>query len=490
MPCAQYFNQLFTKDSTGSLIEHALPIYRKNSEKVMENFSELWGILENCAKSSNVGEIVCLFDALDECNNRMELIERLKKFYTEQAKSPSRPSKLKFLITSRPYDDLEASFRMFSDTATYLRFNGDDKSEQIGREINLVIDARMCDIGYGLTDEGRRIISERLKSMKNRTYLWLHLTFDIIKQSPSEYSRRQDIEKLLSDLPTQVSDAYEKILSRSKESEKTIALLQIMLAAARPLSLDEANVALTLALEKQWYTSFADFEEDKWHDPESFKIAVKNLCGLLISVYDSQLFFLHQTVREFLTAGPDPQNKWKGRFNTYQSHGTLSLSCLRLHYLSRSDTSLEYRWYPFLSYAVFNWLSHYIENKILKDLEECHHHLWNLTRNAHRSKQFKRFENSQVHIAIIDNEMDVHSLTERWNNISTGKTFFKVEFEDTYRDWFAASDLHGTQVATIIRKVNPFCRLYILRVGESHKDVMPINVAKVWIAQSGGAFLV
>ncbi|KAM0517462.1 hypothetical protein ACHAPE_004994 [Trichoderma viride] len=450
----------------------------KNSEKLMENLSELWGILENCAKSSNAGEIVCLFDALDECSSRMELIEQLKRFYTEQAKSPSRPSKLKFLITSRPYDDLDASFRMFSDTATYLRFDGDDKSEQIGREINLVIDARMCDIGYGLTDEGRRIISERLKSMKNRTYLWLHLTFDIIKQSPSEYSRRQDIEKLLSDLPAQVSDAYEKILSRSKESEKTIALLQIMLAAARPLSLDEANVALTLALEKQWYTSFAEFEEDKWHDPESFKIAVKNLCGLLISVYDSRLFFLHQTVREFLTAGPDSQDMWKGKFNTYQSHGTLSLSCLRLQYLSRSDTSLEYRWYPFLSYAVSNWLSHYIENKIPKDLEECHHHLWNLARNARQSKQFKRFEDSQVHIAIIDNGMDVHSLTERWNNISTGKTFFKVEFEDTYRDWFAASDLHGTQVATIIRKVNPFCRLYILRVGESHKDAVPINVAK------------
>ncbi|PON29941.1 hypothetical protein TGAM01_v201307 [Trichoderma gamsii] len=473
-------HQLFTKDPTGSLIEHALPNYRKNSEKLMENLSELWGILESCAKSSNAGEIICLLDALDECNrdSRMELIEQLKSFYTEQARSPNRPSKLKFLITSRPYDDLEASFRMFSDTATYLRFDGDDKSEQIGREINLVIDARICDIGYGLTDEGRRIISERLKSMENRTYLWLHLTFDIIKQSPSEYSRRQDIEKLLSDLPTQVSDAYEKILGRSKESEKTIALLQIMLAAARPLSLDEANVALTLALEKQWYTSFAEFEEDKWHDPESFKIAVKNLCGLLISVYDSQLFFLHQTVREFLTTGVDPQNTWKGRFNTYQSHSTLSLSCLRLHYLSRSDTSLNNQKYPFLSYAVSNWLSHYIENKILKDLEECHHSLWNIIKNAPRSKRFQRLENSHIYIAIIDNGVDVHSLTQKWKNISIGRSFVKYDSEDRYLPWFSASDPHGTQVASIIRKVNPFCHLYILKVGETHKDVIPENVAK------------
>lgn len=483
-------HQLFTKDSTGSLIKHALPIYRENSEKLTESFSELWKILENCAKSSNAGEIVCLLDALDECNreSRMELIEQLKKFYTKQAKGPSCPSKLKFLITSRPYDDLEASFRMFSDTATYLRFDGDDKFEQIGQEINLVIDAKMSDIGYGLNDEGRRIISERLKSMKNRTYLWLHLTFDIINQSPSEYSRRQDIERLLSDLPTQVSDAYEKILNRSKESEKMIALLQIMLAAARPLSLDEANVALTLALEKQWYTSFAEFEDDKWHDPDSFKIAVKNLCGLLVSVYDSQLFFLHQTVREFLTAEPDPQNKWKGRFDTYQSHGTLSLSCLRLHYLSRSDTSLNDQRYPFLSYAVSNWLSHYIENKILPDLKECHHSLWNLIRNAPRSKQFERFEANSTNIAVIDNGANKQSLTASWKNLTVGNSFVKADFEDRYLPWSSASDTHGTQVASIIRKINPFCGLMILRVGESHKDVIPINVAKVWVAEPGCAF--
>lgn len=474
-------HQLFTKDSSGSLIEHALPIYRKNSEKLMENFSDLWRILENCARSSNAGEIVCLLDALDECNrdSRMELIKQLKNFYAGQAKLPSRPSKLKFFITSRPYDDLEASFRVFSDTATYLRFDGDDKSEQISREINLVIDARMCDIGYGLTDEGRQIISNRLKRKKNRTYLWLHLTFEIIKQSPSEYSRRQDIEKLLSDLPTQVSDAYEKILSRSKESEKTIALLQIVLAAARPLSLDEANVALTLALERQWYPSFAEFEKDKWHDADSFKIVVKNLCGLFISVYDSQLFFLHQTVREFLTAEPDPHNKWKGRFKRFQSHGTLSLSCLRLHCLSQSDNSSKDQQYPFLSYAASNWLYHYIESRILPDLEECHHFLWNLVRKTPRSKRFESFEDNQVCIAIIDNGMDLHSLTEGCDNIEMGYTFFKCQIEDTYPPWFKTSDLHGTQITSIIQKVNPFCGLNIFMVGKSHKDVVPMSVAKV-----------
>jgi hypothetical protein len=463
-------HQIFTKDSTGSLIEHALPAYKKNSDKLMESFSELWEILENCARSSNAGEIVCLLDALDECNkdSRLELIRRLKIFYKIQAKSPNRPSILKFLVTSRPYDDLEASFRNLSDTATYLRFDGDDKSEAIGREINLVIDAKICDIGYGLTDEECRVISGRLKSMKNRTYLWLHLTFEIIKESPSEYSRRKDIENLLSDLPTQVSDAYEKILSRSKESEKAIALLQIMLAATRPLSLDEANVALTLVLEKRWYTSYAEFEEDKWHDPTAFKIAIKNLCGLLVSVYDSKLFFVHQTVREFLTTEPDSHNRWKGRFNKYESHSTLSLSCLRLYYLLRSDASSKKRQLPFLSYAVSNWLSHYIESKIVKELEECHHSLPRINND------------NQINIAIIDDGRDVHSRARTMGISAIRHFLFKADSDDEVSSWLSPSDLHGTQVASIIRKVNPSCNPSILRIGKAREDFRLDTIDSVW----------
>ena len=40
--------------------------------------------------------------------------------------------KLKFLVTSRPYDDLEERFRLLLDVSTYLHFDGDDKSQRIG----------------------------------------------------------------------------------------------------------------------------------------------------------------------------------------------------------------------------------------------------------------------------------------------------------------------------------------------------------------------
>lgn len=135
--------------------------------------------------------------------------------------------------------------------------------------------------------------------MEHRTYLWLHLTFNIIEQSPSAYGRRCDVEALLSDLPSEVSKAYEQILGRSKNEIYTETLLQIVLAAVRPLTLYEANEALTLALRKQQFISYTDLESNLWSRKVS-KSIVKNLCGLFISVYDSKLSFIHQTAREFL----------------------------------------------------------------------------------------------------------------------------------------------------------------------------------------------
>jgi hypothetical protein len=251
---------------------------------------------------------------------------------------------------------LEASFKKFSDTTAYLRFNGDDKSDQISREIDLVIDARVDDIAGSFANKDRRKISNRLKSIQHRIYLWLHLTFDIIEQSPSEYGRPSDIETLLSNLPSQVFEVYERILGRSKNQTQTEILLQIVLTTAQPLTLNEANITLILALGKEPFATHAALESEIW-PRDSFKSIVKNLYGLFINVYDSKLSFIHQTAREFLIHS-NPQGNWKRRLNIPKSHNTISR--LYLHYFSlknfaapiQSDSSNQK--YPFLPYAANN----------------------------------------------------------------------------------------------------------------------------------------
>ncbi|OQD98340.1 hypothetical protein PENSOL_c009G05651, partial [Penicillium solitum] len=324
--CA-WLHQLFTHDPTGTLIQNTVISHKNHGESLAHNFSELWRLFIQCVGSPELGEVICVLDALDECksDSMRRFLGSLKEFYSNP-QLPSATSKLKFLFTSRPYDNLEVSFQDFPDTTALLHFDGDDKSAEISKDIDLVIDAKLQNVARNFKERDRQMIATEIKDKKNRTYLWLYLTFDIIEQSPSEYSRRSDIKGLLSALPSEVSDAYEKMLDRSKNELQTKTLLEIVLAAARPLSLDEANIALTMALEKDGFDSHDDLEAELWAQ-DDFKSVVKNLCGLFINVYDSKLFFIHLTAREFLTDRL-PSGKWKGRLNMTQSHTTMALLCL------------------------------------------------------------------------------------------------------------------------------------------------------------------
>ena len=361
-------HQLFNNTS---LISHALPSSRSYGKKLRDAFSELWGILVNCAQDSEAGEIICILDALDECekDSRSQLLEKLVSFFsqTEAYKSPSY--KIKFLVTSRPYDHLEEKFQPLSGVSTYLRFDGDDKSQRIGQEINLVIDHEIPRITGGFTDEHRKRISDRLKGMNNRTYLWLFLTIDIIVGSRSKYSKPSSIDSLLSNLPSEVSDAYETILARSSEIDLARILLQLIMAATRPLSLEEANIALTLATQK---TCTSHKELDLWPLPD-FKSTVRNICGLFISIHDGKISLIHQTAREFLLRtkeSPLYPDKWEGCLDMATAHSTISQICLAYlnfddfagtpqNHSSQNSYAREDECYHLLHYAAVNWAAHY-----------------------------------------------------------------------------------------------------------------------------------
>ncbi|KAK3174277.1 hypothetical protein OEA41_001521 [Lepraria neglecta] len=377
-------HQLFENTA---LITHALSSYRSYGKKLRDAFSELWEILVKSAEDSEAGEIICILDALDECekNARNQLIEKLVHFFSRGESCQNPSLKLKFLVTSRPYDDLEQNFQRLSGVSTYVHFDGDDKSQKIGQEINLVIDARIPYITGDFNDEDRKRISNRLKEMGNRTYLWLFLIIDIIEKSPSNFRRISSIDSLLSDLPSEVSDAYEVILSRSKDEVKARILLQLIVAATRPLSLEEANMALTIATRAESCRSQRALE--LW-PLQSFTTTVQNMCGLFVSVHDGKLSLIHQTAREFLIrtskSGSAHSHKWKGCLDMATAHGTISRICL--DYLNFQDVASTHQSQLgqgrhaepknecyLLDYAANNWAAHYTSQpaELAKDSQKA-----------------------------------------------------------------------------------------------------------------------
>ncbi|KAL7801825.1 hypothetical protein V8C43DRAFT_324724 [Trichoderma afarasin] len=355
-------HQLFTRDPTGSLIAQALSRYKNFGEALTHKFSELWKILLRCA-SSYSGEIICVLDGLDECHvdNRWIFIEELKEFYRHP---PTSSLKLKFLITSRPFGDTDIHFEKSSGATSYLRFDGDDKSAEISHDVDSIINFRANEIAQNFTENDRRLIADRLESMEHRTYLWLYLTLDIIKRMTSQYGKGIDVDAVLSSLPSSLSEAYENILVRSKRDDYTEALLHILLAATRPLTLAEANFALTLATAEpeHRFKSHATLQDELW-SLDNVKDDLKKLCGLFITVNDGKLYFIHQTAREFLIH-PQRQGEWQGRFHDMsKSHSIMSAVCIKyllLPDLTRVSGMGARMWrHPLLSYAARSWPFHY-----------------------------------------------------------------------------------------------------------------------------------
>ncbi|KAJ2975567.1 hypothetical protein NQ176_g5452 [Zarea fungicola] len=323
-------HQLFSNDATGELIQHGISAYKSNGEVLLEKVTDLWKILIGCAESWPA-DIICVLDALDECDNNdyKTLSHLFSDYYSE---NPSR-GKLKFFITSRPYDIIESLFRPMSNRAQFVRFDGDERYEDISRDIDLVIDARINDFAPDFKLEDKMKIAEHLKSRGTRTYLWLHLTLSIIEEKPSRYRRRVDIEALLSEIPSQVSEAYEKILQRSEDERMTITLLQILLTAERDLTVSEANYALTMALAETPFHTHADIASQCWQG--DFKMTVKNLCGLIVNIYGNRLSFIHLTAREFLISKREADMKWewKGRFQLTPELGQILTQCCMTYLL-------------------------------------------------------------------------------------------------------------------------------------------------------------
>ncbi|KAE8168021.1 hypothetical protein BDV40DRAFT_295143 [Aspergillus tamarii] len=267
-----------------------------DGDKLVQSFSELWHILVSASASSKAAEIICILDALDECQDgdRNQLISAVREFYSGRHKR----SKLKFLITSRPYDHIRRGFWELEKQLPTIHLSGDSEEEvkDISHEIGLVIEKRVDEISdqRSLEKDERDMLAQKLNAVDNRTYLWVSLTLDVLENIPS--FTKGNVRRVMKDLPTTVDSAYEKILDRSLDKDKARILLHIITAAMRPLSLEELSLALAVSAGHESLTSVREDVEPK----DRFRKTLRDLCGLFVVVIDEKAYLLHQTAKEFL----------------------------------------------------------------------------------------------------------------------------------------------------------------------------------------------
>lgn len=163
------------------LTETIVKVFEEGGETIFSSFSSLWGILISSASGHSLGDIVCILDALDECEHigRRVLMKALNTLYV----SSSKKSGLRFLVTSRPYANIEREFQTLKKECPTIHLSGEHETvvDRISTEIDLVIKQRVKELGeeIQLQAEEVKMVEEKLTTNANRTYLWVYLIFDL-----------------------------------------------------------------------------------------------------------------------------------------------------------------------------------------------------------------------------------------------------------------------------------------------------------------------
>ena len=357
------------------LSEKIFEKFEIGGEKFTSSFNELWDAIIGAAEDKNAGEIVCLFDAIDECEDRgrSQLMQALCKLYGTR-----RNFNLKFLVTSRPYGGIRRGFQPLKIPGLpviHLSGESEVEMEKISREIDVFINARVENIGaqLNLRSDEQELLLQELMRVPNRTYLWVYLTLDLIESDID--IDKNGIVKATSHLPKSVDEAYERILSRSHNFEEAKRLLHIIVAAERPLTLKEMSVAFAL---RENHRSYGDLN---LRSEERFRENVRDLCGLFVTIIDLKIYLLHQTAKEFLvqnTPANDRKSvqsnfKWKYSLRPQESHRILAEICIwhllfgefETHPLNVNTSMSHYvDGHVFLDYSAKHWTVHFNKSHI------------------------------------------------------------------------------------------------------------------------------
>ncbi|GAB1315143.1 hypothetical protein MFIFM68171_05353 [Madurella fahalii] len=363
-------HQLFTQREV-LFSDEILKGFEAHESHLTGSFGDLWNVLVTVSEDKNAGEIVCILDAFDECDQeRSKLAEALCDFYRTR-----NAFNLKFLVTSRPHGTIRRDFQPLDIPGlpvVHLSGESDDEMRKIAQEIDIYINARVQDIRaiLKLSPGEEKQLLEGLLGVANRTYLWAHLTLDLVQGDINIDKTR--IHQIVSCLPPTVDDAYERILNKSNDPEKARKLLHIVVSATRPLTLAEMAVAFTL---QQIHKSYKDLNLSP---EERFGEYVRDLCGLFVTIISSKIYLLHQTAREFLVqdgGSKEPSSerhnsllKWKFSLQPQESHRILYQICVwhllftefETHPLDENkDLSQYLHDHVFLDYSTKNWALHF-----------------------------------------------------------------------------------------------------------------------------------
>ena len=274
------------------LLHHAFTRFKESSPW---SYNRLWSILEAVLSDPKTGCMCVIIDALDDCEGKSRLL-LLKNFEDYLKSSKNRIVQINIIISSRPSVKLPASIEALS--SGILLDQDEVARKETAQDLRTFVFGTMNEfVTEGQFAQRDAVSLANLVVAKAEgSFLWTSLVLENLQSS--YYTSFRDASKFLQDCPADLNSRYYASLAKISTRRPLAAKsLQILVAARRPLTVEEFRYALAIADQHQ------TIEDVKNSLETNIQFFIQKMLDDLIRIDGSTVRLRHHSVKEFLING-------------------------------------------------------------------------------------------------------------------------------------------------------------------------------------------
>jgi hypothetical protein len=264
-----------------SLVSHVRKKYDCAGKTMFEDANAWVALKEVCAdvlRDPCLTTTYLIIDALDEC------VTDLPKLLDFIAKQSSASSRVKWIVSSRNWPEIE---RSLEDAGHKVKLSLELNAASVSTAVQVFIDQRVSELAQQnrYDEPTKRAVLEHLASNANDTFLWVALVCQHLRATA-----KRNVLRKLELFPPGLDALYERMMQQISKTDDAELCKQVLAAVAlvyRPITLKEL---LTLV----------EPLEDVADDSELREII--GLCGSFLALRGQTVYFVHQSAKDFLLA--------------------------------------------------------------------------------------------------------------------------------------------------------------------------------------------
>ncbi|UKZ79330.1 hypothetical protein TrVFT333_007080 [Trichoderma virens FT-333] len=270
-------------------------------------FVSLWRVFLTLLRQSKSSQVVCVLDGLDECEKESlrQLLDAVGNYLSNSQEKP-RP-RLKLIFLSRPQPAI-----LERTLGQYEQIKLDASGTEISRDIERYIFAKVTELAseQELSEEMVTQVQQALLAGADGTFLWVGFVANELQ------GRSWDkINEILRRVPKGLGGVYQRLLQQIDDKEALIPILQWVVLAARPLTVDELTVAT--GIKASGNLTAVEVTKNRLR-----------LCGLLVKIEGNVVNLVHESAKDFFQSNQVNIKGISGFRMNHDTHRTLMRICL------------------------------------------------------------------------------------------------------------------------------------------------------------------